>query len=69
MQQVTLERTAFRLLSVPRVIIIFPFGYMKYSIQCRRAGLRFIICACYSWAMALNVGLDASKNTGESRGR
>jgi hypothetical protein len=23
-------------------------------------GLRLIICACYSWEMALNVGLDTS---------
>jgi hypothetical protein len=28
----------------------------------QRDGLGFIICVCYSWEMALNVGLDASFN-------
>jgi hypothetical protein len=32
--------------------------YVKCSILYKRDGLRFTTCACYSWEMALNVGLD-----------
>jgi hypothetical protein len=33
---------------------------VKCSILYRGDGLGLIICACYSWEMVLNIGLDAS---------
>jgi hypothetical protein len=34
--------------------------YAKFRILYKRDGLRLIICACYSWGMALNIVLDVS---------
>jgi hypothetical protein len=46
--------------SILWAIIIFLCGYVKRSMLYKGNCLRFTVCACYSWEMALNVGLDAS---------
>jgi hypothetical protein len=35
-------------------------GCVKCSILYKEHGLQYIICACYSWEMSLNVSLDIS---------
>jgi putative salt-induced outer membrane protein YdiY len=35
-------------------------GYVKYSVLYKGYSLQLIICACHSWHMALNAGLDVS---------
>jgi hypothetical protein len=41
-------------------ILIFCCGCVKCSILCKVDNIWFTICACFSWEMALNVGLGAS---------
>jgi hypothetical protein len=44
------------------VLILFWYGYVKSSILrvCKGNDIGWNICACYSWAMALNVCLDTA---------
>jgi hypothetical protein len=48
------------ILCVLWVVIIFRYEYVKYSILYRGDYLRLIIYACYSWDMALHVGVGVS---------
>jgi hypothetical protein len=42
------------------LLTYFSCGYVKCSIQHKGDGLRFTICAYYSWQMTVKVGLDVS---------
>jgi hypothetical protein len=52
--------SVYDITSLHRFSHIFWCGYVKCSILNKGDDLRLSICACYSWEMALNVGLDVS---------
>jgi hypothetical protein len=72
MQYVTKEMgfSEYRVYSVSTDNILY--GYVKCSILYTEKSLRLNICSCYSWEIALNIGLNAflmTCRTGKECGR
>jgi hypothetical protein len=44
------------------------YGYVKCSILYQGENLGLTVCACYSWEMALIIGLENWKGIGEKEG-